>query len=147
MDTLRISKTFSFDAAHRLGRHLGKCGRLHGHTYTLEVELRGRRELQRTPGQGMVLDYYILNEIVQETILSKVDHQNLNEVLADDFLNNPEIDNVTTAENLTLLFMTMLTGALIKRGIRGVEVSAVSVSETPKTRATWRRDDQKSGTF
>lgn len=42
--TYRIGKSFTFDAAHRLpGLRAGhKCGRLHGHTYTVEVVLTRR---------------------------------------------------------------------------------------------------------
>jgi 6-pyruvoyltetrahydropterin/6-carboxytetrahydropterin synthase len=49
-----ISKTFEFDAAHRLPLlppgH--KCHRLHGHTYRVEVQLRGEPD-----ARGMVRDY------------------------------------------------------------------------------------------
>ena len=35
-----IGKTFTFEAAHWLPHHPGKCWKLHGHTWTVEVELK-----------------------------------------------------------------------------------------------------------
>ena len=35
-----IGKTFTFEAAHWLPGHTGKCNALHGHTWTVEVELK-----------------------------------------------------------------------------------------------------------
>lgn len=37
----RVSKEFSFDMAHILDGHDGKCRNLHGHTYKLQVEVSG----------------------------------------------------------------------------------------------------------
>ena len=34
---MRISREFTFDAAHKLVDYPGKCKRMHGHTYTLVV--------------------------------------------------------------------------------------------------------------
>ncbi|QIM64905.1 6-carboxytetrahydropterin synthase QueD [Frederiksenia canicola] len=69
----KIAKEFSFDMAHMLDGHDGKCQNLHGHTYTLQVEIGG--EL-RTSGakSGMVMDYSDLKAIVKTHILDKMDH-------------------------------------------------------------------------
>jgi len=47
-----IKKTFSFDAAHRLSAHPGRCANIHGHTYHLTVGMaaKGLRD-------GMVMDF------------------------------------------------------------------------------------------
>ena len=37
----KIAKEFSFDMAHMLDGHDGKCKNLHGHTYKLQVEVAG----------------------------------------------------------------------------------------------------------
>ncbi len=37
----KIAKEFSFDMAHMLDGHDGKCQNLHGHTYKLQVEVAG----------------------------------------------------------------------------------------------------------
>ena len=36
-----ISKVFTFDSAHHLNDYQGKCKNIHGHTYKLEVTLKG----------------------------------------------------------------------------------------------------------
>ena len=37
----KIAKEFSFDMAHLIDGHDGKCQNLHGHTYKLQVEVAG----------------------------------------------------------------------------------------------------------
>lgn len=36
-----IVKEFTFDSAHHLEWHQGKCHNLHGHTYKLQVGIQG----------------------------------------------------------------------------------------------------------
>ena len=38
---MKIGKTYSFEAAHHLPNHNGKCKNPHGHSYRLEVEVEG----------------------------------------------------------------------------------------------------------
>src|SRR4051812_21217916 len=76
-----ISKMFSFEAAHQLQYHRSKCARPHGHSYKLEVTVRG--EVKNEPGDsdhGMVLDFGDISQIVKEAIISRLDHYDLNEV-------------------------------------------------------------------
>ena len=68
-----IGKEFHFDAAHRLPNHPGLCKHLHGHTYTLLVELTGEPNMETS----MLVDFYELKEVV-EVILETADHDNLN---------------------------------------------------------------------
>lgn len=69
----RVSKEFSFDMAHILDGHDGKCQNLHGHTYKLQVEISG--ELYRQgPKKGMVMDFTDLKNIVRKLILDPMDH-------------------------------------------------------------------------
>ena len=67
---ISISKSYSFDAAHKLDlpectidenlAMFGKCNKLHGHTYTLTVEVSGRID----PKTGMILNYFDLDKII-----------------------------------------------------------------------------------
>lgn len=41
---MRLSKRFTFDAAHMLSRYNGKCANLHGHTYHAEVDIVGHTD-------------------------------------------------------------------------------------------------------
>lgn len=86
-----LTKIVQFEAAHTLPGHQGKCARLHGHSYRLEVSLRG--PLKQGPGlsdDGMVMDFQDLSEIIRQAVLARLDHRYLNEVM----------DVRTTAENV-----------------------------------------------
>ena len=69
----RVSKEFSFDMAHILDGHDGKCRNLHGHTYKLQVEVSGDL-YQQGPKKGMVIDFADLKDIVKTLILEPMDH-------------------------------------------------------------------------
>jgi 6-pyruvoyltetrahydropterin/6-carboxytetrahydropterin synthase len=86
-----LTKQFRFEAAHQLPNHRGKCARLHGHSYTLEVSLRGPLKAERGESDdGMVVDLDVIKQVVQAAVISRVDHFNLNEI----------IDGPTTAERI-----------------------------------------------
>jgi 6-pyruvoyltetrahydropterin/6-carboxytetrahydropterin synthase len=54
---MKVGKTFTFDAAHRLQNHDGKCKNLHGHTYQVEAIVEAPGLTERGPQQGMVIDF------------------------------------------------------------------------------------------
>ncbi len=72
-----ISKTFDFDAAHRLDRlpPSHKCYHLHGHTYRVEVEVTG----PRMPVLDWIADYAII-AAAWKPIESALDHRLLNNI-------------------------------------------------------------------
>lgn len=70
-----IGKTFTFESAHCLPGH-EKCGQVHGHTYTLTVEVIGDPD----PETGMVVDFHALSDRVK-AVTSKLDHKYLNDVV------------------------------------------------------------------
>lgn len=76
MTIVTISKTFDFDAAHRLqGLPRGhKCRRLHGHTYRVEVRLRGRAD-----ERGFVADYAEI-AAAWKPVHKLLDHRYLNRI-------------------------------------------------------------------
>ena len=71
-----VTKIFTFDAAHQLTNYYGKCERVHGHTYRLEVTLEGD-----VHSNDMVIDFVLLKRIVKRQVLEKLDHHFLNDVL------------------------------------------------------------------
>ncbi len=81
-----VTKIFSFDAAHNLTDYYGKCEHLHGHTYTLEVTMKG--DVQ---SNGLVIDFVLLKRIVKDKILEKLDHTYLN-----DLLENPSAERIAS---------------------------------------------------
>lgn len=73
---MRVTRIFSFSAAHHLIDYHGACERPHGHTYRLAVTVSGpvRRD-------GLVLDFAELKKVVQGKILDRLDHTDLNDLL------------------------------------------------------------------
>ncbi|MBF0136280.1 MAG: 6-carboxytetrahydropterin synthase [Magnetococcus sp. DMHC-1] len=83
---MRIARRFHFDAAHALGHHDGKCHRLHGHSYGLEVVLSGTPRLPEKGNaqSGFVTDFGVLRRIVQQELIDPyLDHRNLNDSIPD----------------------------------------------------------------
>jgi 6-pyruvoyltetrahydropterin/6-carboxytetrahydropterin synthase len=85
-----VGKEFTFQAAHRLPLHDGKCKELHGHSYRVAVTVFGPLEVDG-PKTGMVIDFGDLTTIWKKDIEPLCDHQYLNESLP--------IEH-TTAENI-----------------------------------------------
>lgn len=85
--TITVAATFA--AAHLLPSHEGRCSRLHGHTYGLEVTLEGTPQ-QDGPTAGMIMDFADLRRQVDDIIIGRLDHQFLNDLF----------DFVPTAEAL-----------------------------------------------
>lgn len=75
---------FHFSAAHRLPRHPGRCQRLHGHSYKLQVVVQGSPE----PKSGMVVDFYDIEDAVG-TVIGEVSNTCLN-----DRLENPTAEAI-----------------------------------------------------
>ncbi|MBN3038220.1 MAG: 6-carboxytetrahydropterin synthase QueD [Candidatus Omnitrophica bacterium] len=77
-----------FNAAHNLRGYHGKCERLHGHNWKVEVELTatGLNKI------GMVCDFKKVKEKLQ-SVLKKLDHCHLNRI-AFFKKNNPTSENI-----------------------------------------------------
>ena len=99
-----------FNAAHRLynpdwddatnDRVFGKCNNphFHGHNYELIVKVTGEPD----PLTGYVMDMKVLSDIVQENVIERFDHKNLNEDTVEFKNLNP------TAENIAIVIHTLL---------------------------------------
>jgi len=85
---VQIRKSFTFEAAHVLPNHPGKCARLHGHSYRLDVALEGPLQAGG-PAAGMVEDFDVVSRIIKEAVVSKLDHRSLNELIE-----NPTAENI-----------------------------------------------------
>ncbi len=73
--TIRLTKEFAFEAAHALEGYDGKCSRIHGHSYRLFVTVKGVPcDDPQSPKRGMVMDFGVLKALVQEQIVSRLDH-------------------------------------------------------------------------
>ena len=109
-----ISKSFAFEAAHRLPQHRGKCRRLHGHSYRVEVAISG--VLQSSgPSQGMIMDFDELSLVVRP-LLAALDHHYLNRLF----------DRPPTAEHIA----SCLAEGIARQLPSGVRLAHVRVYET-----------------
>lgn len=106
-----ITASFRMECAHRLPQHKGKCARLHGHEYKLEVTVTGPIQTQGSV-DGMVMDFDEIEEVVGREVVSQWDHQFLNDILP----------FPTTAENLA--------AEIFKRVSAHLPVSRVRLWET-----------------
>lgn len=99
-----------FNAAHRLHNPswsdaenqqiFGKCNlpHFHGHNYELIVKVTGEID----PETGYVIDMKLLSDIINEKVLNRFDHRNLNEDVAEFKELNP------TAENIVIVIYNLL---------------------------------------
>lgn len=75
MANIRITKIFHFEMAHALHGYDGKCAQIHGHSYQLSVTVIGQPITDASdPKLGMVMDFGVLKSLVNEAILSGLDH-------------------------------------------------------------------------
>lgn len=88
-----VRKYFKFHAAHQIPHHPGECKNLHGHTYTVVLEARGKVQTEGDEA-GMVIDFGDMKRLYNEHVHSVCDHAFLNDVF----------DFPTTAENLAQHF-------------------------------------------
>ncbi|MDQ6844471.1 MAG: 6-carboxytetrahydropterin synthase [Bacteroidota bacterium] len=99
-----------FNAAHRLHNAawdekkndavFGKCNNpsYHGHNYEMEVKVTGVPD----PETGYVIDLKMLSDLINELIIEKLDHKNLN-------LDIPEFTKLNpTAENIVIVIYDIL---------------------------------------
>ncbi|MBV8582342.1 MAG: 6-carboxytetrahydropterin synthase QueD [Candidatus Eremiobacteraeota bacterium] len=85
---MQIRKSFTFEAAHVLPHHPGKCARLHGHSYRLEVALDGALQ-DGGPAAGMVEDFDVISRVVKAAVIGELDHRSLN-----DLIENPTAERI-----------------------------------------------------
>ncbi|WP_442589475.1 6-pyruvoyl trahydropterin synthase family protein [Pedobacter sp. AW31-3R] len=105
-----ITRKESFNAAHKLARPdwsedqnlevYGKCANpnWHGHNYQLFVTVKG----EINPETGFLVDLKWLKHIINEHIIDKLDHRNLN--LDVDFMK----DKLASTENLAIAIWEQL---------------------------------------
>ena len=116
---VRLVRGFTFEAAHRLPRvpEGHRCGRVHGHTYRVELVCEGEINEET----GWLIDFGEIKAAFAP-VLDRLDHQYLNDI---DGLENP------TAENLARWIWVRL-----RPNLR--ELAQVNVIETPEARCEYR---------
>jgi 6-pyruvoyltetrahydropterin/6-carboxytetrahydropterin synthase len=75
MKTVRVTKQFTFEMASALPNYDGDCANIHGHSYTMDVTLKGKPiEDVANPKNGMVIDFGDIKKIVKTQIIDELDH-------------------------------------------------------------------------
>ena len=121
--TIKIVTDFS--AAHYLRNYEGKCARLHGHNWKIEVEIDARQ----LDDVGMGIDFQDVKAETKE-LLEGLDHYNLNDM--------PPFDKINpTAENLSAFIYRSLAS---KINDQRIQVSAVTVWETERACVRYSED-------
>lgn len=114
-----------FEAAHNLRNYQGKCNRLHGHNWKVEVTVRGY-ELDEL---GMIIDFTVLKAEVSR-IINELDHYYLNE-LSMFQKQNP------TAEHIAKYIYESLVEPLKKHSVTLYEVK---IWESPRSAVAYRQE-------
>lgn len=112
-----------FEAAHRIVDYPGKCNRLHGHNWSVEVSVQGKH----LNTLGMLIDFKELKKEVNKT-LDQLDHVYLNELEAFQ-VENP------TAEHIAKYIFDELSKSVLLNG--EIEIKAIKVWESPKSAVTY----------
>jgi 6-pyruvoyltetrahydropterin/6-carboxytetrahydropterin synthase len=81
---MRLCREFYFDAAHYLPNYKGKCEKLHGHTYKLEIVIEGGVKTD-----GMIIDFAKMKALVETSVIEELDHHALN-----DLFENPTAEHI-----------------------------------------------------
>ena len=125
---IEVTKEFTFESAHYLEEYRGDCSNTHGHSYKLQVTVRGKMN-----DTGIIMDFKEIKEIVHALVVKKFDHKCLNKV----FNFNP------TAENMVVYIFELLEKYFIQlkdRGLISLYTNIVSVKlwETSTSFAEYR---------
>ncbi|MGH7164860.1 MAG: 6-carboxytetrahydropterin synthase [Nitrospiraceae bacterium] len=113
MDEVSLTRRYHFAASHRLHSTqlsaeqnrlvFGKCNNPngHGHNYVVLVTVTGNLD----PESGRVTELEDLDRVVNETVVTRFDHKDLN--------HDPAFtDRVTTGENLVQFIWDLLVGRI-----------------------------------
>ncbi|MBW6497581.1 MAG: 6-carboxytetrahydropterin synthase [Bacteroidales bacterium] len=128
---IHITRRETFNAAHRLFKPewddqknlevFGKCSnpRWHGHNYVLYVTIKGEVD----PATGFLVNLKDLSRIINEFVIEKLDHKNINVEV--DFM----VGKIASTENLAIGIWEQLEKPV---KVLGAELHCVRVDETEK---------------
>lgn len=117
-----LSIETNFSAAHQLRGYGGKCERLHGHNWRVNVYVTA----EKLNEIGLAIDFHELKKIAEE-IISPLDHSCLNDLF-------PFTEINPSSENIAKWIYDN-----IKKKISGrnIQISMVTVWESETTSATY----------
>lgn len=108
-----------FEAAHLIPNYPGKCRRLHGHNWKVEIALAG----DKLDDLGMVIDFRDFKDAANK-VIDRLDHYCLNEI-------EPFQNTAPTAENIA----KYIYDQLLKEGCfpKNIRLEFVKVWESPRS--------------
>lgn len=143
MSIIKITKQFSFEMAHALRNYDGLCRNIHGHSYKMDITLAGQPlHDESSPKNGMVMDFGDLKRLVNEEIISLLDHAlvlnekndpQLIEILKQNFEKIVVVDFQPTTENL----LNYIADKLKRRLPETVKLCRIRLRETDTSYAEW----------
>jgi len=143
MPSIRITKEFSFEAAHALNGYDGPCRSIHGHSYQLSVTVTGIPDTDaRSPRRGMIMDFSELKQIMKHEVIDRMDHAlilpsdlDIGDLtrLGETFSKVIVVDYQPTSENLLIDFADRIRHALPE----GVRLHSMKLRETATSYAEW----------
>lgn len=86
-----LVKKFTFEAAHQLYNHQGKCSRLHGHSWVGYVYVSGDSLKNSGSESGMLMDYGEIKKVITPLVDNYLDHHFLNDTTK---LENPTSEEI-----------------------------------------------------
>lgn len=121
---MKLSRRYEFQAAHRLPNVSAghKCGRVHGHTYHVEIVIRGEPD----EVTGWICDFGDVDK-AWSPIFRTLDHRYLNEI--------PGLENPTCERIATWIAVEL-------QGVFGDGLAAVTVGENGRGGVTWERESE-----
>ena len=136
---LTITRELSFDAAHRVWGHEGKCADLHGHHYVILAELRPALRNQTLDTIGRILDFSVMKSRLQGWVDDNWDHNTIlfeEDPIGDFMVKRRDVQKRgiyimqenPTVENLVQEFYRKTRGLLPQQ----VEYHHIKMYETPK---------------
>jgi 6-pyruvoyltetrahydropterin/6-carboxytetrahydropterin synthase len=144
---IRVTKSFGFEAAHVLSNYDGPCRDVHGHSYKLFVTISGvPSQDEKSPRNGMVIDFSDLKAIVKKEIISVFDHTVViskyhESEKIDAFIklfgNTIVVDYQPTCENLVADFAARIIPHLPE----GTKLFSLKLFETATSYAEWYASD------
>ena len=143
MSIIKITKQFSFEMAHALRNYDGLCRNIHGHSYKMDITLAGQPlHDDFSPKNGMVMDFGDLKKLVNEEVISLLDHAlvlndktdaQLIDVLKQNYEKIVTVDFQPTTENL----LNFIADKIQSRLPNEVKLSCVRLRETDTSYAEW----------
>jgi 6-pyruvoyltetrahydropterin/6-carboxytetrahydropterin synthase len=147
MAILRLTRIFNFDMAHVLLNYHGKCKNIHGHTYKLEVTVKGAPcNDDDSPKKGMLIDFSDFKKLIENNIITIWDHalmihQNTDPILVGALKNNYDkiiiVPFQPTTENMICELASLIKNLLPD----DLQLFSLRLYETGKSYAEWHASE------